>query len=337
MATGDHRKTAEHIGKELGLVNVQFPNIIEGTDFVNKTEKEQKQILTQTNVFARVTPEAKLQIAKLLQKQKEVVTMIGDGVNDTLALKQADVGVAMGNSGTDAARSASSIVLTDDNFNTIILAIFRGRHIYANIRNVTNFLLSTNAAEALVLILVTFFGLPLPLAATQILLINLVTDGLGSLPFAFRKPGTSKLPRPQAGKLLTRHDYGLIGSATLGMTVATLVGFMIFLDNGVVYAQTMAFTILALTQIGRLISLDSSPDGNVIKKFFQDSWLFRSVGVSLLVITLVLAVPQLREVFNFDILQGIDIVVAFGLSLAPFVTVEIYKAIARMIPKKYYA
>lgn len=337
MATGDHRKTAEHIGRELGIVNNSFPNIIEGSDFINKTEKEQKQILTNTNVFARVTPETKLQIAKLLQKQKEVVTMIGDGVNDTLALKQADVGVAMGSSGTDAARSASSIVLTDDNFKTIILAIFRGRHIYANIRNVTNFLLSTNAAEALVLVLVTFFGLPLPLAATQILLINLVTDGLGSLPFAFRKPGTTMLPRPQSGKLLTGYDYGLIGSATIGMTIATLVGFSMFLDQGIIYAQTIAFTILALTQIGRLVSLDSTPGKNKISEFFKDVWLFRSVGISLVIVGLVLAIPPLRQVFNFDILRALDIVVAFGLSLTPFVTVETYKAIVRIVPKKYYA
>jgi len=334
MATGDHKKTAEYIGRELQIINTQFPSVIEGADFIEKTEKEQKEILSRTNVFARVTPEAKLQITKLLQKQNEIVTMIGDGINDTLALRQADVGVAMGNSGTDAARNASSIVLTDDRFKTIILAIFRGRHISSNIRNVTNYLLSTNAAEGLVLVIATFLGMPLPLIATQILLINLVTDGIGSLPFAFRKPTDYILPRPEHGKLLTRFDYGLIASAAIGMTVGTLVGFSLYLDQGTIYAQTIAFSILALTQIGRLASLDSQYSN--LKHVLKDKWLIRSLGLSLAIIISVLAVPAFRKVFNFDILQALDIVIVFLLSLAPFVTVQIYRMFMKIIPKKYH-
>ena len=334
MATGDHKKTAGYIGRELHIITSQFPNIIEGADFMEKTEKEQKAILATTNVFARVTPEAKLQITKLLQKQKEVVTMIGDGVNDTLALRQADVGVAMGSSGTDAARSASSIVLTDDNFKTIILAIFRGRHISSNIRNVTNFLLSTNASEGLVLVIATFLGMPLPLIATQILLINLVTDGIGVLPFAFRKPTSQILPRPARGKILTKFDYGIIISATVGMTVATLVGFSLYLDRGTFYAQTIAFTVLALTQIGRLASFDSQYVN--LKNFIEDKWILWSVGISLIIIIMVLAIPTFREIFNFDILKALDIVVVFALSLSPFVTVQLYKMFMKIIPKQYH-
>jgi len=338
MATGDHVETARYIGNELGIINNTHPEILEGDEFMLLDDKTQKEKLKTTNVFARVSPDAKLRITKILQKNKEIVTMVGDGVNDTLALRQADVGVAMGNSGTDAARSASSIVLTNDNFNTIIHAIFRGRHVSANIRQVTNFLLSTNAAEALVLVMVSFLGLPLPLVATQILLINLVTDGIGSLPFAFKKPDNSILPRPKPGVILTHFDYGVISSATLGMTIATLVGFSMFLDKGLGYAQTIAFTILVLTQLGRLISIETYKSS--LFHFKGNIWLWRSLGISFSILILVLFVPALRNIFNLEILKGIDIVIALALSLAPLVTVEIYKVFIRLLPslkQKYYA
>jgi Ca2+-transporting ATPase len=335
MATGDHRKTATSIGRELGIIKDDETEVIEGSAFLLLDEKEQKERLKTVAIFARVTPDIKLQITKILQKNKEVVTMIGDGVNDVLALRQADVGVAMGNSGTDAARSASSIVLTDDNFSTIIRAIFRGRHVFHNIRQVTSFLLSTNAAEALVLIMVTFLGLPLPLIATQILLINLVTDGVGSLPFAFKKPSTSIIPRPHKGVLLSRFDYGIIGSATLGMAVATLIGFALFLEESLVYSQSMAFLVLSLTQLGRLISIDTYHTS--LLRFKISPWLVRSVGISFSIILLVFALPVLRETFNLAILRLSDVGLAFLLSLLPLVSVELYKSLTKTFTKKIYA
>jgi len=335
MATGDHLKTAKYIAEEIGIIkNGNKHNCIEGLEFLSLSEKEQKERLKTIQVFARVTPEVKLLIIQILQKNKEIVTMIGDGVNDTLALKQADVGVAMGNAGTDAARNASSIVLTNDNFITVVHAIFRGRHVFRNIQQVTNFLLSTNAAEALVLIIATFIGFPLPLIATQILLINLVTDGIGALPFAFKKPSLALLPKQKSGILLTNYDYGTIASATLGMTIATLVGFGMYLQKDLSYAQSIAFLTLSLTQIARLVSFGNYTITKLDLR--SNPWFLRSIGISLGILVLVFNVPDIRTVFHLEILQLPDVLIAFLLALIPFATVELYKIIMQTHTKKQH-
>lgn len=336
MATGDHLKTAKYIAEEIGIIkNGNEHNCIEGLEFLSLGEKEQKEKLKTIQVFARVTPEVKLLIIQILQKNKEIVTMIGDGVNDTLALKQADVGVAMGNAGTDAARNASSIVLTNDNFITIVHAIFRGRHVYKNIQHVTNFLLSTNAAEALVLIIATFMGSPLPLIATQILLINLVTDGIGALPFTFKKPNLALLPKQKPGILLTNYDYGTIASATIGMTIATLVGFGMYLQKDLGYAQSIAFLTLSLTQIARLVSFGNYKITKLDLR--SNPWFLRSIGISLGILVLVFGVPSLRGIFHLEILRLSDVLIAFTLALIPFATVELYKVGMKNHHKKQYA
>lgn len=333
MATGDHKRTASSIALELGIIKHEH-EVMDGSEFLLLDEKTQKEKLKTINVFARVTPEVKLLITKMLQKNKEVVTMVGDGVNDTLALKQADVGVAMGNSGTDAARSASSIVLTNDNFITIVHAIFRGRHVYKNIKYVTNFLLSTNGSEALVLIIVTFLGMPLPLIATQILLINLVTDGIGALPFAFSKPKAVQIERGTPGTLLSRFDYGLIGTATVGMAVGTLIAFSMFVEYSVSYAQSMAFLTLSLTQIGRLLVF--ARGGNTIREMLRENpWFVRSVGISLSILVLIFGIPGLRNVFHLEIISLSHIGLALLLSLTPVIFVGLYKTIIKQVQLRY--
>lgn len=326
MATGDHAKTARYIAEEIGIIKKgHIGEIMEGVQFLSLDEKSQKEYLKTVSVFARVTPEIKLQITKILQKDKEIVTMIGDGVNDVLALKQADIGVAMAGSGTGAARDASSIVLTNNNFITIVHAILRGRHIFKNIKNVTNFLLSTNAAEALILIIATFLGMPLPLIATQILLINLVTDGIGALPFAFQKPNISIIPRPKPGILLSRFDYGIIASATIGMTIAPLLAFNMFSSESIKHAQSMAFLTLCITQISRLIALQEKKSIKSLLK--ENTWFIKSIGISFVILVLVFTVNPVRNIFSLEILSLRDITSAFILSLLPLVTVTIYKLI----------
>lgn len=322
MITGDHIKTASAIGKEIGITTKKQPFAIEGEVFLSQSEEDKLQTLATTNIFARITPKTKLEIVKMLQKQKEVVTMIGDGVNDTLALKKSEVGVSMGYAGTDTARAASSIVLTDNNFDTIIQAIFRGRHIFKNIQDLTNFLLSTNASEALLIIIASTIGMPLPLVVTQILLINLVTDGVGSLPFAFREEEIHSTQKRKSSKLLSKYDYGIIISAALGMTAAALFGFIHFLPKGLPYAQTLVFIILALTQIGRLVSLHSISS---ISELLQHKWLWWCVGVSLVIIGFVLYVPILQTAFSFIQPRSFDILIAFILSLTPLVTITLFK------------
>lgn len=326
MATGDHAKTAKYIAEEIGIIKRNQENqIMAGIEFLSLDEKEQREKLKTVSVFARVTPDIKLQITKILQKDKEVVTMIGDGVNDILALRQADIGVAMGGAGTDAARGASSIVLTNNNFISIVHAILRGRHVFQNIRRVSSFLLSTNAAEALMLITTTFLGMPLPLIATQILLINLITDGFGALPFAFQKPGLSVTTRPKPGVLLSRYDYGIIASATVGMAIASLVAFSLYSKINIGYAQSMAFLTLSLTQLARLIGLqDKKSLGSLLK---ENIWLIRSIGISFAILFTVFVIPEIRNVFALELLKLQDVVIAFSLSLLPLLTVKIYKMI----------
>lgn len=330
MATGDHLKTAQRIAEEVGIIKDQKSTIIEGLKFLALDEKTQKEKLKTINVFARVTPEVKLLITQIFQKNKEVVMMIGDGINDTLALKQADIGVAMGISGTDTARSASSIVLTNDNFSTVVQAIFQGRHIYKNIKQVTTFLLSTNATEALVLIVATFIGAPLPLIATQILLINLVTDGVASLPFAFKEPKTSLLPKQKPKIFLDKNDYGFIASATIGMTVATIIGFGLYVKDNLTYAQSMAFLTLSLTQLTRLISLGGEKISYITIK--SNPWFIKSIVISFGILFLVFIVPDLRIIFNLELLSLKDISLAFALSFLPLITVKIYKILTKQIP-----
>ncbi len=328
MATGDHVKTAKYIAEEIGIIkHNQESHIMEGIEFLSLNEKEQRERLKTISIFARVTPDIKLQITKILQKDKEIVTMIGDGVNDILALRQADIGVAMGGAGTDAARGASSIVLTNNNFISIVHAIFRGRHVFQNIRRVSSFLLSTNAAEALMLIITTFLGMPLPLIATQILLINLITDGFGALPFAFQKPGLSLVARPRPGVLLSRFDYGIIMSATIGMAIASLMAFSLYSKINIGYAQSMAFLTLSLTQLARLIGLQ---DKKSIRSLLKENvWLIRSIAISFAILFTVFAIPEIRNVFALELLNLKDVVIAFSLSLLPLVTVEIYKMIKK--------
>lgn len=326
MATGDHAKTAKYIAEEVGIIKHNQENhIMAGIEFLSLNEKEQRERLKTVSVFARVTPDIKLQITKILQKDKEIVTMIGDGVNDILALRQADIGVAMGGAGTDAARGASSIVLTNNNFISIVHAILRGRHVFQNIRRVSSFLLSTNAAEAMMLIITTFLGMPLPLIATQILLINLITDGFGALPFAFQKPGLSLVSRPKPGVLLSKYDYGIIASATIGMTIASLFAFSLYSKVNVGYAQSMAFLTLSLTQLARLIGLQ---DKKSLKSLLKENiWLIPSIGISFAILFTVFAVPGIRSIFALELLNLKDVVIAFSLSLLPLVTVKIYKMI----------
>ncbi|MEX0932090.1 MAG: HAD-IC family P-type ATPase [Candidatus Saccharimonadales bacterium] len=249
MLTGDHVGTAQAVAQRVGIIE-DDTRARPGSIIAGKSLPEIKRLLRGINVFGRVLPEQKFQILKAL-KQTEITAMTGDGVNDTPALAQAHIGVAMG-SGTDAAKEASEIVLLDDNYATLVEAVREGRTIYANIRKMIYYLLSTNIAEVFTIILGLLLGLPLPVTAAQVLWLNIVTDTTMVIPLGLEPPEPSamqKPPRKPTESLLSNHMLSRLILTGLVMSVSSVVLFKFFLDShGLVFAQTMAFLSLVVVQ-----------------------------------------------------------------------------------------
>lgn len=244
MITGDNAYTAEHIGIKCHIIN-KGEDIIEGKQIDEYTDDELIKILPSTKIFARTTPEHKHRLVKLYQKIGHVVTVTGDGVNDALALKQADVGVAMGETGTDVARETADMVITDDNFSSLITAIEEGRNIFTNIKKAVKYLLATNFAEVLVVISTMLLTESIALTALQILYINLVSDGLPALSLAFTPSSSYVMNQKPTTKntLLSRTDIGFILTVGLTGSILTLIGFMLGAAvDGIATSRSMAFT-----------------------------------------------------------------------------------------------
>jgi Ca2+-transporting ATPase len=252
MITGDHATTAQAIGRELALTGDDAA-VLTGPQLAELDDDQLRQAARSTAIYARVAPEQKLRVVRALQNEGEIVAVTGDGVNDAPALKAADIGVAMGRGGTDVAREAADIVLTDDNFVSITAAIEEGRITFDNVRKMIFFLLSTNAAEVVVVLAALALGWPLPLLATQILWLNLVTDTLQGTPLAF-EPGEPDVlcrpPRPLHEGIVSRLIWERIGLSAVVLAVGTLGLFWWELANGasLTEAQTVALTTLVLFQ-----------------------------------------------------------------------------------------
>ncbi|MBW2982894.1 calcium-translocating P-type ATPase, SERCA-type [Candidatus Woesearchaeota archaeon] len=305
MITGDHLTTAKAIADDLGIPG----RAVEGKDIASMDlSKEVGDI----GVFARVNPEHKLDIVKALKKQGHIVAMTGDGVNDAPALKQSDVGVAMGVTGTDVSKEASSMILTDDNFTSIVSAVEEGRSIYDNIKKFINYLLSSNMGEVLLLFVAmligfTFEGAPvLPLAALQILLVNLITDGLPALALGVdpADPGIMKRkPRNPKSHIINRNMAWNIGVIGVLITIAVLFVFDYGLSFGVAKGQTMALTMLIILEIVRLEMIRSQYHTS----FFSNKWLTLSIVVVLALQLFLIYVPSgLREIFGLVPLSWVD-------------------------------
>lgn len=295
MVTGDNEVTAEAIGKEVRLVK-KDEYVIKGQDLEKMTESQLDQILLKTRIFARVTPSDKLRIVEAYQKKGFVVGVSGDGVNDALALKRANVGVAMGQTGTDVAKEASDMVITDDNFATIVKAIEEGRTIYDNIVKSVIYLLSCNLAEIGTLFLAIILKLPLPLLPTQILWMNLVTDSLPALALAAdtKDPEVLKrLPRSTKDYILNpaRTSFLIVSGAII--SILTIAIFYISLqNNGEVVARTAAFTFLVVAQMVQAFVVRGA------KNPFSNKFLIAAVGVTIILQILILTVPSLRTIFH---------------------------------------
>lgn len=257
MITGDNALTAEAIGIEAGIIQ-EGEEILTGRQLDSLTDEQLIPLCERVKIFARTTPEHKYRLVKLFQSQHEVVAVTGDGINDALALKQADVGVAMGKTGTDVAKESADMIITDDNFATLINAIEEGRHIFNTIKNVIKYLLSSNTAEVCAVLLAVALRLPLVITAIQILYINLITDGLPALSLAF-SPKEKEIMRKNPRKttsLLTTHDFKYILLIGFLGGILTLISFVVGLKfDGISFARTMAFTTLTLIQPLILIDL----------------------------------------------------------------------------------
>lgn len=316
MITGDHPRTATVIARELGIA--EDCHTVTGTELARQSDEELDRTVARTSVYARVDPEHKLRIVAALQRQGAIVAMTGDGVNDAPALKRADIGVAMGITGTDVSRQAADLVLADDNFATLVAAVEEGRAIFDNIRKFLRFLLSSNLGEVMTMFFGVLFarrlGLPvaegrvvLPLLATQILWINLATDGAPALALGVDPPAAGLMerpPRPPGEGAITPRMWRqivLIGMVTAAATLfaldAGLPGGFVAGSGSLSYAQTLAFTTLMFSQLFNVFN-SRSDETSAFVRLFSNRWLWAAVGLSLVLQALVVYVPVLQQAFG---------------------------------------
>ncbi|MFR2849190.1 MAG: cation-translocating P-type ATPase [Hungatella hathewayi] len=331
MITGDHKVTALAIARELGIYR-EGNTVISGDELDCMSDDELDEAVKTTTVFARVSPADKLRIIQSLKRTGEVAAMTGDGVNDSPALKAADIGVAMGVTGTDVAKDASDMILLDDSFTTIAYAIKEGRRVYRNIQKVIQFLLVGNIAEITTLFVATMFlGHPAP--AVHILWVNLATATLPALALGV-DPASKNIMRHQPVKSGTLFEKDLVRRVvTQGIFVAalTMAAYWIGVRMGNhTVGQTMAFCTLAFSQMLRAFNQRSNTEPIWVRAEGLNLWLFLSFAVSLLLMLCILFVPALQRAFRLTLMGGREWLVVIGLSLLSIVQVEVGKAVKRL-------
>jgi Ca2+-transporting ATPase len=321
MITGDHVITAKAIASQLGIFTSKS-KVYDGKALANMSVDELEEEVENVSVFARVSPEHKLKIVKALQNRGHIVAMTGDGVNDAPAIKAADIGVAMGITGTDVAKEASALVLLDDNFATIKAAIKEGRNIYENIRKFIRYLLASNVGEILVMLFAMILGLPLPLVPIQILWVNLVTDGLPAMALGVDIPEENVMKRkprsPKEGVFARGLGWKVVSRGFL-IGAMTLLAFMIVYHNDsakLPYAQTVAFATLTLAQLIHVF--DCRSEKSVLSRNpFGNMFLVWSVISSLALVLVVIYYPPLQPIFHTIPIESKDWFLIVGLSSIP--------------------
>jgi Ca2+-transporting ATPase len=326
MITGDHPLTALYIARELGIDN--NGRVVTGQELAHMTVEQLEAQVYETSVYARVSPEHKLKIVQALQDKGEVVAMTGDGVNDAPALKRADIGVAMGITGTDVSKEASDMVLLDDNFATIVAAVEEGRRIYDNIRKFIRYTLTSNAGEIWVMLLAPFVGLPMPLTPIQILWVNLVTDGVPGLALTVEptEPNTMRRkPYPINENFFGRgmgRDVLWIG-LLMGL-VSLVVGLISYSANDPAW-QTMVFTTLTLSQMGNALAIRSNKYSLFQIGLFSNKLMLLAVVATFLLQMAVVYVPFLQGVFRTTALTLPQLAISIAFSVIVFIAIEIFK------------
>lgn len=327
MITGDHKITASAIAKEIGILQ-DGDRAVEGSELEKMTDEELRNEVEHISVYARVSPEHKIRIVRAWQDRGHVAAMTGDGVNDAPALKQADIGIAMGITGTEVSKDAASMILTDDNFATIVKAVANGRNVYTNIKNSIQFLLSGNLAGILVVMITSLFGLPLPFTAVQLLFINLLTDSLPALAVNMEKPTGDLLnqkPRSPKEGILTKDFLQTLGIQGALIAVATMAAFYLGMQINNGMACTMAFATLCLARLFHGFNCRGSRS---IFRLPSNPYSVGAFFVGTLLLMLVLFVPALHGLFDIDnALTLTNIGQIVGLAFAPTLLIQLSRIV----------
>jgi len=345
MITGDHKNTAVAIAKELGIAT-DISQSLTGSEIDSIPDEKFAKEINNYRVFARVSPEHKVKIVRAFKKQGNIVSMTGDGVNDAPSLKSADIGVAMGITGTDVSKGASDMILTDDNFTTIVHAIEEGRNIYNNIKKTIMFLLSCNLGEVLCVFFATVFGWAMPLVPTQLLWVNLITDTLPAISLGM-DPGDkdvmNRKPRDPKESFFAEGAgmRAIVGGVLIG--ILTLVAFYLgIIHSGdvpikeakdgteiVTYGRTMAFIVLTFSQLFYSLSMRNSKKTIFEVGFFGNMFLIVSIIISIILQVLLISIPPIAKMFKVTALDPSHWGMVIGLSLIPFAINEIIKVVTR--------
>lgn len=332
MITGDHRITAASIAKKIGILT-EGTEAVDGAVIDSMSDGELREFVPRVSVYARVSPEHKIRIVRAWQERGNLVAMTGDGVNDAPALKQADIGVAMGVTGTEVAKDAAGMVLADDNFATIIRAVENGRGVYANIKRAIQFLLSGNMAGILTVLYASLAGLPVPFAAVHLLFINLLTDSLPAIALGLEPQSEDVMhqkPRPRSEGILTRKFLADVGVEGMVIAMATVAAFHIGLRAGGAPAgSTMAFATLCLSRLFHGFNCKAARPVLFTGKFFSNRYLLGAFAVGAVLLGSVLVIPVLEPLFSVAALSPANLGAIVGLAFGSMAVIQVLKALRK--------
>lgn len=334
MITGDHKVTATAIAKQIGIFKDGDISLT-GTEIDNMSDEELSKILNKVSVYARVSPEHKIRIVNLWQEKGNIVAMTGDGVNDAPALKSANIGIAMGITGTDVSKDAASVILTDDNFATIIKAVANGRNIYANIKNSIKFLLSGNTSGILSVLYTSIMALPMPFSAVHLLFINLLTDSLPAIAISMDNPTKDIIkekPRKSDESILTKDFFKEIVIHGINIAIFTIIAFYIGLKTNNETASTMAFSTLCLARLWH--SFNSRSRKSIIKQgLFSNKYIIYAILIGFILLISVLLLPPLQNLFDVEPLSTTNLLFVLVLSLIPTIIIQVTRIIKELFNK----
>ena len=338
MITGDHKVTAAAIAKRIGILEDES-EACEGAEIDKMSDEELKDFVEGISVYARVSPEHKIRIVRAWQDKGNIVSMTGDGVNDAPALKQADIGVAMGITGTEVSKDAAAMVLTDDNFATIVKAVENGRNIYRNIKNSIQFLLSGNFGAILAVLYASIMALPVPFAPVHLLFINLLTDSLPAIALGL-EPGSRDVmdekPRPMNESILTKDFLLKIATEGLSIGATTMAAFLIGYQNGAntMLGMTMAFATLCSARLFHGFNCKSDRPVVFTKRVFNNIYLIGAFLLGLILITAVVMIPGLHNIFKVQTLNINQLLIVYGLAALNIPIIQILKGIKCALKKR---